>query len=361
MMKDGIVTFFVIISCIGTLVILTSYNGVMREHVSCRAYANVSNGGCRCNQAVGHFKKFDDTSLNDSILEELASKSLHEKIAESTRDDKHYHKLAFCPETPPNLVGRLNITENLTLEEVTDPESLKRVIFGGRYRPPDCKARDHVAIIIPYRDRKRDLDVLVRLLHQVLQRQQCDYMIFVVEMALPTAFNKGLINNAGFTTAMMISNFSCVIFQDVDSFMMDDRNLYRCGSNPRHYLAYSTKYGDKGLPYRDLYGGVVGFTPDQFTKVNGFSNLYFGWGEEDNDLTISFSLIRNAKARIKVEGVGTIRFRRYAVEYRELYTWILIGVEQAAITQVVLIFLSPIILNETNKPQKWQHNELWPK
>ncbi|KAK3609940.1 hypothetical protein CHS0354_011770 [Potamilus streckersoni] len=275
----------------------------------------------------------NNTSPEDSLLEERALKSLLKKIAVSKTDDKHYKKHALCPEAPPNLVGRINITENLTLEEVTDPESLKRVMFGGRYRPPDCKARDHAAIIIPYRDRKRDLDVQLRLLHQVLQRQQCEYMIFVVEMALPTAFNKGLINNAGFTTAMMINKFSCVIFQDVDAFMMDDRNLYRCGSDPRHYLAYSTKYGQKGLPYSDLYGGVIGFTPDQFRKVNGFSNLYFGWGEEDNDLTISFSLIRNAKARVAVEGVDTIRFRRYAVEYRELYTWVLIGVDQADITQ----------------------------
>ncbi|KAK3609941.1 hypothetical protein CHS0354_011770 [Potamilus streckersoni] len=367
MTKRVIATFFAIISCIGTLTILTSYNGILHGHGLCRTYVNLSNGGCTCNQAAANFQKLNNTSLKDSVLEELASKSLQKKIAQSKTDDKQYQKLALCPETPPYLVGRINITENLTLEEVTDPESLKRVMFGGRYRPPDCKARDHAAIIIPYRDRKRDLDVQLRLLHQVLQRQQCEYMIFVVEMALPTAFNKGLINNAGFTTAMMINKFSCVIFQDVDAFMMDDRNLYRCGSDPRHYLAYSTKYGQKGLPYSDLYGGVIGFTPDQFRKVNGFSNLYFGWGEEDNDLTIrvkhaglkyvrsskdvggylgfkhdhdetnpegsAFSLIRNAKARVAVEGVDTIRFRRYAVEYRELYTWVLIGVDQADITQ----------------------------
>ncbi|KAK3609938.1 hypothetical protein CHS0354_011768 [Potamilus streckersoni] len=339
MRENTIFRFFITITFIGGLMILTSYMGISTRKLVCRTYANLSNSGCTCNMTVDPLPRLNtNTSTDDSLLEELASKSLRKKIAESNIDNKHYQANALCPETPPKLVGRLNITENLTLEETTDPESLKRVIFGGRYRPPDCKAREYVAIIIPYRDRKHDLDVQLRLLHQVLQRQQCEYMIFVVEMALPTAFNKGLINNAGFTTAMMINNFSCVIFQDVDAFMMDDRNLYRCGSDPRHYLAYSTKYGDKGLPFPELYGGVIGFTPGQFTKVNGFSNLYFGWGEEDNDLHIRYSLIRNAKARATVEGVGTIRFRRYAVEYRELYTWILIGVEQADITQVLLIF-----------------------
>ncbi|KAL3885099.1 hypothetical protein ACJMK2_025197 [Sinanodonta woodiana] len=368
MKENNIFMFFVIITVIGGLMILTSYFEISTAHVVCRTYANLSKSVCTCNvTAAEPLQRMNNNILDNSLLEELASKSLQKKIADSQTDNKQYQALALCPETPPNLVGKLNITEQLRLEEVTNLESLKRVIFGGRYRPPDCKAREHVAIIIPYRDRQRDLDVQVRLLHQVLQRQQCEYMIFVVEMALPTAFNKGLINNAGFTTAMMISNFSCVIFQDVDAFLMDDRNLYRCGPDPRHYLAYSTKYGDKGLPFPELYGGVIGFTPNQFTKVNGFSNLYFGWGEEDNDLYTrvkhaglkyvrssrdvggylgfkhhhdatnpegsAYSLIRNAHARATVEGVGTIRFRRYAVEYRELYTWILIGVEQADITQ----------------------------
>lgn len=66
----------------------------------------------------------------------------------------------------------------------TEPEIIKQnpeLLAGGSWRPTGCTARHKVAVIVPYRDRREHLRILLSHLHPILQRQQLDYTIFVVE------------------------------------------------------------------------------------------------------------------------------------------------------------------------------------
>jgi len=38
------------------------------------------------------------------------------------------------------------------------------------------------------------------------------------------------------------------------------------------------------LLYYNIFGGVTSFRPDVFELVNGFSNEFYGWGGEDDDM-----------------------------------------------------------------------------
>ena len=39
------------------------------------------------------------------------------------------------------------------------------------------------------------------------------------------------------------------------------------------------------LPYERIFGGASAMNKEQFTKINGYPNNYWGWGGEDDDVS----------------------------------------------------------------------------
>lgn len=189
-----------------------------------------------------------------------------------------------CPTLSPYLrgVSKLTFKASLTLEEVQkeNPQVAK-----GRYHPTECSALQHVAILIPHRNREKHLLYLLEHLHPFLQRQQLDYGIYVIHQAGSTKFNRAKLLNVGYLEALKEANWDCFIFHDVDLVPENDFNIYMCDRQPKHLVVGRNNTGYR-LRYQGYFGGVTALTRDQFSKVNGFSNNYWGWGGEDDDLRI---------------------------------------------------------------------------
>lgn len=154
---------------------------------------------------------------------------------------------------------------------------------GGEWEPEDCAARFFVAIIIPYRDREINLSYFIRYIHPFLQTQKIHYRIYLIEQTFEKRFNKGSLNNIGFIEALKDRPFPCFIFHDVNKVPINLNNIYACTEAPRH-MAVARSSTNYKLPFSNYFGGVLSFTPDQYRLTNGFSNKFYGWGGEDDDL-----------------------------------------------------------------------------
>merc|ERR1712038_49886 len=60
--------------------------------------------------------------------------------------------------------------------------------------------------------------------------------------------------------------------------------------------------------YENYYGGVVAMTVQHFKQVNGFSNRFWGWGGEDDDMA----------NRIFANGLYISRYPSTISRYRSL-------------------------------------------
>lgn len=155
---------------------------------------------------------------------------------------------------------------------------------GGVWTPKDCQPWQKVAIIIPYRDRYRFLMILMNRLLPMLQRQKVSFHVFVIEQAGEKQFNRGKLMNVGYLEALQFEKFDCFVFQDADLLPETDKNLYMCDPHA-HHLASAINEMRYHVMYYNYAGGVIAMNRENFQRINGYSNSYWGWGNEDDDFS----------------------------------------------------------------------------
>lgn len=271
-------------------------------------------------------------------------------------------ELPVCSAVPPYLVGPLDNSYSL-LSYARLADLYPSLEPGGLWRPSNCSARHRVALVVPYRDRDDHLRIFLHNIHAFLQRQQIDYGVYVVEQSPRGNFNRGMLFNIGFVESLRFADYDCFVFHDVDLLPEDDRNLYWCPVMPRHLSAAVDTLFYK-LPYDTLFGGVEAFTREHFELINGFSNRFFGWGGEDDDLyqrlifhklnltryPLSIAryrmlrhlkmnpnprrldLVQNGPERFEQDGLNSLRYVLRSVERRKLYTWIYVDIDESILS-----------------------------
>lgn len=135
-----------------------------------------------------------------------------------------------------------------------------------------------LAIIVPYRNRSEHAAIFIPYMHTYLKMAGItDYQILLIEQADDKPFNRGKLLNVGYNSVQA----EYYVFHDID--MLPITGDYDPCLGPTHLVSKATQFKN-GIPYDSYFGGVTMFPDIDFMQVNGYSNEYWGWGCEDDDI-----------------------------------------------------------------------------
>lgn len=163
-----------------------------------------------------------------------------------------------------------------------------------------------LGVVVPYRDRPNQLDVFISSIKKYLKSQKIKNEIIIVEQSEKNDFNRGKLLNIGFLKA---EELGCdyVVFHDVDMLPIDADYSYT--ERPTHLITnLELPEGVSRTLFDEYFGGVTLFPVNTFKQINGYTNKFYGWGFEDDDL-----LLRCLENHIELDGKEVIQRGRAGV------------------------------------------------
>ncbi|CAG0887501.1 unnamed protein product [Darwinula stevensoni] len=155
-----------------------------------------------------------------------------------------------------------------------------------------AEAGHHLAVVIPFRERFSDLIVFIPHMNKFLKKQDINHTFILVNQVDSYRFNRASLINVGVIHAKGLADY--IAMHDVDLLPLNDQLSYEYPKGgPMHLAApgLHPKYD-----YETFIGGILLITVNDFLKVKGMSNQYWGWGMEDDEFNA-----RLGEAGLKVQ------------------------------------------------------------
>jgi len=137
-----------------------------------------------------------------------------------------------------------------------------------------------LCVIVPYRERFEELLVFAPHMHHFLDRQSIAHRILVMNQIDAYRFNRASLINVGWFESQSIG-CDYIVMHDVDLLPQNDQLQYAYPRDgPMHIASpeYHPRYN-----YTKFIGGILMLTMEQYERVDGMSNKYWGWGLEDDE------------------------------------------------------------------------------
>ena len=140
-----------------------------------------------------------------------------------------------------------------------------------------------LGVCVPYRNREEHLKEFIPIVSKFLKSKDIDFKIYFAHQIDDKLFNRGAMKNIAAKHAFE-DGCDYIVWHDIDMVPEDESCDYSFpNDNPQH-IAVRISQSDYQLKYEEYFGGAVVFSKEHVERTNGYSNDYWDWGMEDDDL-----------------------------------------------------------------------------
>ena len=139
-----------------------------------------------------------------------------------------------------------------------------------------------LGVCVPYRNREAHLKEFVPRVGKYLEEQGIEYCMYFGHQIDDKLFNRGAMKNIAAEQAFK-DGCDYIVWHDIDMVPEEGCDYSFPKDNPRH-IATQISQMNYELKYEEYFGGAILFSKEQVLKTNGYSNDYWDWGMEDDDL-----------------------------------------------------------------------------
>ena len=139
-----------------------------------------------------------------------------------------------------------------------------------------------LGVCVPYRNREAHLKEFIPAIGKYLDEQGIEYCIYFGHQVDDKLFNRGAMKNVAAKHAFE-DGCDYIVWHDIDMIPEEGCDYSFPNETPIH-IATNISQMDYKLKYEEYFGGAVIFSKEQVEKTNGYSNDYWDWGMEDDDI-----------------------------------------------------------------------------
>lgn len=141
-----------------------------------------------------------------------------------------------------------------------------------------------LGVCVPYRNREAHLHEFIPKVAKYLKNRNINFGMYFCHQDDDKLFNRGATKNIAAEFAFK-DGCDYIVWHDIDMIPEEDGGAdYSYPADAPRHIATQISQMDYQLKYHEYFGGAVLFTKEQALQTNGYSNEYWDWGMEDDDL-----------------------------------------------------------------------------